>query len=178
MKLIIWLWNPGEKYRFTRHNIGFLFVDYFAEKFSFSEYKNESKFDAFICEGNIAWEKVLLAKPQTFMNLSGNAIHKICSFYKIQESDWIVIYDDKDMDFWKLRLRDKWSSWGQNGIKSIMNHFWEGFNRLKIGIWNDSRYETADWVLSKFQWQELEDLEYDFFPLVEEKIVKFIQQSD
>ncbi len=177
MKLIVWLWNPGDKYKYTRHNVGFLFVDYFAEKFSFSEYKSESKFDAHVCEWNIAWEKVLIAKPQTFMNLSWNAIHKICSYYKIQEHDWIVVYDDKDMDFWKLRLRDKWSSWWQNGIKSIINHFWEWFNRLKIGIWNDPRYETADWVLSKFQANELEDLEYDYFPVVEEKILEFIKDE-
>ncbi len=163
MKLIIWLWNPWIQYKNTRHNAWFIFVDRFREKNSFEDWKFESKYKAEISQWRYNWEKTFLLKPQTFMNLSGESIQKFCSFYKIQEKDWMLIYDDKDMEFWKTRFREKWSAWGHNWIKSIIQYFWKEFRRIKIWIWYDSHYEVSDWVLGKFREEELIDLDNEVY---------------
>lgn len=164
MKLIVWLWNPGEKYRETRHNLGFILIDKFREENNFSPWKYESKFTAEISSGIIAWEKTLLIKPQTFMNISGESLQKVCQFYKLLSKDFIVIYDDKDMDFWKIKFREKWSAWGHNGVKSIIQYFWENWKRIKVGVWKTpEKYNTADWVLSKFSEEELIELDTNIY---------------
>lgn len=178
MKLLIWLWNPGTRYSQTRHNVGFLCLDFIAERYDFWAFKNEPKFQAEVSEWRLWSEKVILVKPQTFMNLSGDALSKICHFYKIETRDWCVIYDDKDMDFWKLRYRSTGSSGWQNGIKSIISHFWSDFSRLKIGIGNDPRYDTADWVLSKFSSDELSELDTDIFPEAYHRLIEFIENNE
>jgi PTH1 family peptidyl-tRNA hydrolase len=104
----------------------------------------------------------LLVKPTTFMNLSWEALIEITNFYKIDKKDIIVISDDKDMEFWKIRFRETWSAWWHNGLKSIIKHFWENFKRIKIWVWNNKNYETSDWVLSKFSDEELKKLEEVF----------------
>jgi len=159
MKLIIWLWNPWDKYKKTRHNLGFLFLDYLKEKFNFSEFLGESKFKWEVSTWIINWEKTILLKPQTFMNLSWESVKKIVDFYKIDKKDFIVIFDDLSMDFWKIRFREKWSAWWHNGIKDIIKYFWEEFNRIKVWIGFNDNYEVSDWVLSKFMDEEIEDLE-------------------
>lgn len=164
MKLIIWLWNPWDNYRLTRHNVWFLFLDYYKEKNNFSDFNFESKFKAEISTGIYEWEKCLLAKPQTFMNLSWESVRRIVDYYKIDTEDWIVLYDDVSMDFWKIRYRQKWSAWWQNWIKDIIKHFWQDFNRIKIWVWQDRRYELSDWVLSKFKEEEQKDLDNEYFP--------------
>lgn len=173
MKLIVWLGNPGDKYTYTKHNLWFLFLDYLKEKLNFSEFKLESKYKAEISTGLYKWEKALLVKPQTFMNLSWESIIKIAQFYKIKKEDWVVVYDDMSMDFWKIRFRNKWSAGWHNGIKDIIRYFKEDFNRIKVGIWQDTRYEVSDWVLSKFTKEELIDLDNEVFPntykILEEK---------
>jgi len=166
MKLIVWLWNPGKKYEKTRHNVWFLFLDYLKEKEKFSDFKSESKFKWEISEWKINSEKTILLKPHTFMNLSWESLRKVVDFYKIDLDDIIVIYDDKDMEFWKVRFRKTWSAGGHNGIKSIINHFWKDFKRIKIGIWYDNKYDVSDWVLWKFSKEELEKLNKEVFEKV------------
>lgn len=163
MKLIVWLGNPWIQYKNTRHNVGFLFLDYFMEKNNFSDFKQETKFKWEISTWNYKWEKTILLKPQTYMNLSWESIRKIVDFYKIELEDIIVIYDDMSMDFWKVRFRDKGSAGWHNGIKSIISHFSDSFKRIKIWVWFNDNFEVSDWVLSKFSYKELWELEDNVF---------------
>lgn len=163
MKLIVWLGNPWNNYENTKHNVWFMFLDYFKNINKFDDFKFESKFKAELSSWIYKWEKTLLIKPQTFMNLSWDSIISITNFYKIDINDVIIIYDDFSMDFWKLRFRDKWSAWWHNWIKSIIKHFWENFKRVKIGIWFNDKFEVSDWVLSKFSEEEIIDLNNDVF---------------
>ena len=174
MKLIVWLWNPWDQYIKTRHNVWFLFLDYLAEKEKFSDFKNESKFKWEISSWIFQWEKTILLKPTTYMNLSWESIRKLVDFYKIDIENITIIYDDMSMGFWKLRFREKWSAWWHNGIKSIIQHFNDNFYRIKVWIWFNDNYEVSDWVLSKFTDNELNDLENQIFPetykLLKEKL--------
>ena len=174
MKLIVGLWNPWDQYLKTKHNVWFLFLDYFVNKEKFTNFKFESKFKWEISNWMHNWEKVILLKPQTYMNLSWESLRKIVDFYKIDLEDIIIVYDDMSMDFSKLRFRDKWSAWWHNGVKDIIKHFKDQFKRIKIGIWYNDNYEVSDWVLSKFSDEELDELEDDIFPevfkLLKEKI--------
>jgi PTH1 family peptidyl-tRNA hydrolase len=173
MKLIIWLWNPWEKYEKTRHNVGFLFLDWLKSNLSITDdFKNESKFKWEILETIISWQKTILLKPQTFMNLSWESVIKVMNFYKIDKKDIIVIFDDISLDFWKVRFRESWSSGWQNWVKNIIANIWEDFKRIKIGVWQDKRYELSDWVLSKFSSEELEKLNKEIFFEVYEKLLK------
>ena len=120
MKVVIGLGNPGKKYEKTRHNIGFIVVDSLRKKFNLTD--EREKFQALISEKNIDGEKVIFFKPQTFMNLSGNALIEIVNFYKLDpKKDIIVVYDDMSLDFGDIRIREKGSSGGHNGIKSIIH---------------------------------------------------------
>lgn len=163
MKLIIWLWNPWKQYETTKHNIWFMFLDFFVWKENFSNFKNESKFKAEISEWRFNWEKTILLKPQTYMNLSWESVRKIIDFYKIDLENIIVIYDDLSMDFWKIRFREKGSAWGHNWIKSIISHLWKEFKRIKIWIWYNSKYDVSDWVLWKFSEADLADLNWEIY---------------
>lgn len=165
MKLIIWLWNPGPQYALTRHNVGFLFLDFLVEKNNFSgDWKTESKFKGEIFETIFNGEKTILVKPLTFMNLSGESVLKLMSFYKIPKEDIIVIFDDISLEPGKIRFRETWSAWWQNGVKNIISHIGEDFKRIKIGIGQDKTWDLSDWVLSKFSSEELETLQKDIFP--------------
>ena len=165
MKLIIWLWNPGPQYALTRHNVGFLFLDFLVEKNNFSwVWKNEGKFKAEIFETILNGEKTILVKPQTFMNLSGESVLKLMSFYKIPKDDIIVIFDDISLEPGKIRFRETWSAGWQNGVKSIISHIGEDFKRIKIGIGQDKTWDLSDWVLSKFSDEERENLKKEIFP--------------
>jgi len=163
MKLIVWLWNPGKQYEITRHNLGYLFLDFIIGESEFSDFKYESKFKWDLSIWKISWEKVFLFKPTTFMNLSWEAIKKIVDFYKIDIDDIIIIYDDLSMDFSKIRFRNTWSAWWHNWIKNIITHFWNDFNRIKVGIWFNSRYDVSDFVLSKFKNEEINELNNNIF---------------
>lgn len=173
MKLIIWLWNPGKKYTNTRHNVWFLFLDFLQEKLNILwDFEEISKFKAEILETNIHWEKIFLVKPQTFMNLSGESVLKLLSFYKIEKKDIIVIFDDISLEPGKVRFRESGSAGWQNGVKSIIANIWEDFKRIKIGIGQDKRLDLADWVLSKFSEEEIEKLKKETFPEVYELLLK------
>ena len=170
MKIIVWLWNSWDKYRLTRHNLWFMFIEFFAEKNNFSSFKYESKFKADISSWVLKWEKTLLVKPQTFMNLSWESILSLKNFYKFEASDILVIYDDMSMEFWKVRYRDTGSAWGHNGVKDIIRILWPDFPRLKVWVWFDDRYDVSDWVLSKFSEEELIDLDNEVWKKIEEKL--------
>lgn len=164
MKLIIWLWNPWSQYEKTRHNVWFLFLDWLKNDLDISnDFKNEPKFKGEILETQIDWEKIIFLKPQTFMNLSWESVLKIMSFYKVEKKDIFVIFDDISLEPGKIRYRESGSAWGQNGIKSIITHIWEDFKRIKIGIWQDKKWDLSDWVLSKFSDEELEIYHKEIF---------------
>ncbi len=155
MKLIIGLGNPGENYQQTRHNLGFKVV----EKIS-SLYKiklNKSKFQSLFGEGKIKEEKVILAKPLTFMNLSGEVIVPLQNAFKFNLKDIIVIYDDLDLEIGKIRIREKGSSGGHKGIKSIIDHLkTTEFGRIRMGIGRPplGLINETDYVLGKFSTEE------------------------
>lgn len=156
MKIIVGLGNPGKKYEKTRHNIGFMVVDKLREQYNISD--EREKFQALISEKNIDGEKVIFFKPQTFMNLSGNAIIEIINFYKLDsKKDIIVIYDDMDLDFGDIRIRERGSSGGHNGIKSIISHIGEEFIRIKCGI-GAKKDDTIEYVLGEFSQTEQKEL--------------------
>ena len=157
MKVVIGLGNPGKKYEKTRHNIGFIAVDSLRKKFNISD--EREKFQALVSEKNIDGEKVIFLKPQTFMNLSGNSVIEIVNFYKLDsKKDIIVIYDDMDLSFGDIRIREKGSSGGHNGIKSIISHIGEEFIRIKCGIGAKEK-GAVDHVLGEFSQTEQKDLE-------------------
>lgn len=148
MFLIVGLGNPGNEYAETRHNVGFMAVDCLAEKYCFSPFK--AKFDGLIADGSIGGEKVLLLKPQTYMNLSGEAVHEAAQFYKIPADHVLVIYDDVSLPVGKLRVRPTGSAGGHNGIKNIIAHLGtQEFPRIKIGTGAPSGggAEMIDWVI-------------------------------
>jgi len=133
MKLIIGLGNPGKKYQYSKHNIGFEAVDEVA--FQMGITFNKSKFESVYAEGRVGTEKIVLIKPQTYMNLSGRSVRPWMNYYNLTEEDIVVIYDDMDLPPGKIRLRQKGSSGGHNGIKSIIQYLGtKEFNRIKVGV--------------------------------------------
>ena len=155
MYLIVGLGNPGLKYRKTPHNAGFMALDELAaqQKVRFSK----SAFEAQAAELFLGGEKVLLLKPQTFMNLSGRSVAAAARYYNIPPEHIVVVYDDKDMALGKLRIRDKGSAGGHNGIKNIIAHLGtDVFPRVKVGVGAPSHpdYDMVDWVIGSFSAQE------------------------
>ncbi len=160
MKLIVGLGNPGDKYLNTRHNIGFRVIDQLQQDLE-AERTWSDKFDAQYCEAEVYGEKVLLIKPQTFMNLSGKSIQQFINFYKLEtSSDALFIYDDKDLLFGKLRERSEGSAGGHNGVKSLNKELGtEAFFRLKFGVGHEEQNIPTDaFVLQKFSDEEEQEL--------------------
>ena len=156
MKLIIGLGNPENQYEGTRHNIGFMCINDYVKKYNV---KFKSKFNGLSCEVIINDEKIIFLKPDTYMNNSGEALIKYLQFYKIDLKDVLVIYDDLDLDFGKIRIKQKSSSGGHNGIKSIIRHVkTENFARVKIGINSIYKKDVKNFVLSKFSKEEQKEL--------------------
>jgi PTH1 family peptidyl-tRNA hydrolase len=159
MKLIIGLGNPGKKYENNRHNVGFMVIDFIAKNLGFS-IKNEKKFQAQIGKGQLADQKVILVRPQTFMNLSGQAVVNIAHFYKINSQDIFVIYDDIDLPVGKIRIRKSGSAGGHKGLSSIIQTLkTENIPRFRIGIaskriLNQKGRNAAKFVLEKFNKNE------------------------
>ena len=160
--IVAGLGNPGAKYEHTRHNAGFDALDYAADKWGARVTK--SKFDALTDVVTIRGKKVLLLKPQTFMNASGQAIGKACSFYKVPPERVIVLFDDISLAPGKLRLRKTGSAGGHNGVKSIIARMGQDFPRVKIGVGEKPRpeYDLADWVLSRMTADERRAMEGRF----------------
>lgn len=155
MKLIVGLGNPGKEYEKTRHNAGFRVMDAIADALQVE--CNQKKFKALVCLTRVKQEQVLLMKPQTYMNSSGEALGEAMRFYHIDPKDILVIYDDMDLPVGKIRLREKGSAGGQNGVKSIIAHIGtQEFNRIRVGIGKDARVNVVDWVLGNIRKEDQE----------------------
>lgn len=158
MKLIVGLGNPGKQYENTRHNAGFLAIDKVAEKLGVSF--QVSKFRGLLAQTRINGEQVLLLKPQTFMNLSGESVIQVMNYYRLEPKDLIVMFDDKDTEVGDIRLRPQGSAGGQNGVKSIIQHVGtQVFNRIRIGIGSPGHMNMAEYVLGQIDKQAKEQFD-------------------
>ena len=159
MYLVIGLGNPGHEYSWTRHNIGFEVIDYISKLYDIRVSKIKHK--ALLGEGIIQGEKVILAKPQTYMNNSGESVREMKEWYKVDTKNMIIIYDDISLPTGKLRIRPKGSAGGHNGIKSIIYQLnTDVFPRIKIGVGQPDYpdYDLADYVLGRFSKEEENDI--------------------
>ncbi|MGN1401640.1 MAG: aminoacyl-tRNA hydrolase [Bacillus sp. (in: firmicutes)] len=158
MKLIVGLGNPGKEYDKTRHNIGFEVIDALAERWNID--LNQAKHKGLYGAGYVSGIKVVLLKPLTYMNLSGESIRAVMDYLKIDVEDLVVLYDDLDLQTGKIRLRQKGSAGGHNGIKSTIAHLGtQEFNRIRIGIGRPSNgMSVTNYVLGRFQKEEWGEL--------------------
>ena len=180
MKLIFGLGNPGTKYQFTRHNIGFMLIDSLAESPSF-----QNKHKSLLLKAQISSQAVLLAKPQTYMNLSGQAIYEIVNYYKIPLENILVIQDDKDQNFLSLKFQKTRGDGGHNGIKNIHQELkTNSYARLKLGInsipdeesQQNHPISTSDFVLSPFSKKEMEHIS-QFLRRAQEAVLCFLEKG-
>ena len=176
MYIIAGLGNPTREYEKTRHNVGFDTIDVLADKLNTSV--DEKKFKGLYGRGIIAGEKVILLKPQTFMNLSGESVREAADFYKVDPEHIIVIYDDISLDVGQLRIRKKGSAGGHNGIKNIIAHLGtQEFPRIKIGV--GAKPENGDLVkhvLGRFSKEDDAKIR-DVFALAEEGLLAILQED-
>lgn len=168
--LVVGLGNVGKEYEGTRHNFGFKAVDCYAEKHGFPAWQEKSKFKAYITEDFVAGKKVVLAKPTTLYNLSGESVRLLKDFYKLDNKDIIIVHDELDLPFGTVREKVGGGSAGSNGLKSIISHIQSDFKRIRLGIKNDlltdstnsrsqKKIDPADFVLSKFSSEEKKQLD-------------------
>lgn len=159
MKLIVGLGNPTKKYENTRHNVGFDVIDYIAKEYNIGV--DEAKHKGLYGKGKIEGQSVILLKPMTYMNLSGESVVAVANYFKILPEDIIVVYDDINLDVGKLRIREKGSAGGHNGIKNIIAHLGtQEFPRVRVGVgMKPPKMDLADYVLSHFSKQEKETLD-------------------
>lgn len=172
--IAVGLGNPGIQYARTRHNAGFMAIDEIAKKYGAQV--DRAKFKALVGEITVGGKRVLLMKPQTFMNLSGEAVGEAARFYKLTADKVIVLSDDISLDVGKLRVRRKGSAGGHNGLKSISEHLGtDEYPRIKIGVGQKPHpdYDLASWVLSNFTDKELESL-YEAFPTASSGLEKMV----
>jgi PTH1 family peptidyl-tRNA hydrolase len=173
MFLIVGLGNPGKQYENTRHNVGFDAIDIISKEYNIPV--NREKFKGIYGEGSISGERVILLKPKTFMNLSGESIREIVNFYKIDVRNIIVIYDDISLETGRLRIRPQGSSGGHNGIKSIISNLaTDEFPRIKIGVGNP-QFDLIPHVLGRFSKEDRKEVEevIDAAASSVETIIKF-----
>ena len=157
MKLIVGLGNPDKKYDNTRHNVGFMVIDNYLGDVTYKE-----KFNSLYYETIINKEKVIFLKPQTYMNNSGESVSEFVKYYDIDNQDILVIQDDLDLEIGTIKFKINSSSGGHNGIKSIINYLHgDNFFRMKIGINNEYRYDTIDFVLGKMSKEELSKIDFN-----------------
>ena len=170
MKLIVGLGNPGKEYTNTRHNVGFMALNYFP-----GNNFDKEKYNALYYKTKIDNEDVIFIKPLTYMNLSGLAVSKFANFYKIEPKDILIIQDDLDLPLGTLKLKYKSTSGGHNGIKSIIQELGtDEVPRLKIGISNNKLMDTKDYVLNKFNSEELKVIENNY-PKIKKIVETFIK---
>jgi len=174
--LIAGLGNPGRQYKTNRHNIGFMLVDRLADSLDIAFSRLESK--ALVTKTNYQDHKIILAKPQTFMNLSGQAVGSLMKFYKIPLENLLVVYDDVDLPFGKIRLRPTGGSAGQKGVASIIDRLGTNeFPRLRLGIGRPpGRMEAASYVLRDFSREDVEFLP-EFLDRGVEAVLTFVQEG-
>ena len=158
--LVVGLGNPGSKYEYTRHNAGFMVLDYIAKILKIKI--NVSKFKSLFSAAKVGKEDVILLKPQTFMNVSGESVFECMQYYNISPERLIVIFDDVSLDIGTIRIRRSGSSGGHNGVKSIINLIGtDNFPRIKIGVGEKpDRWDLPSWVLSRFSESELNNVIY------------------
>lgn len=157
MKLIVGLGNPGKEYERTRHNAGFMTIDALADSLGVSI--NQVKFKGLYTKTKMKGEDVILLKPTTYMNNSGESVQEVMRFFKIDVDGLLVIYDDLDLPTGKLRIRDRGSAGGHNGIKSIIAHVGtQDFKRIRVGIEKNPLIPVVDYVLGKFTAEEMTKL--------------------
>ena len=177
MKLIVGLGNPGSQYANTRHNCGFIAIDRFANKNNI-DFKLNAKLKGEIAQVTIDGEKAILLKPMTYMNLSGESVILVKNFYKIDVNDILIISDDLDSRLGRLRLRAKGSAGGHNGHKNIAQHLGtEEYKRIKIGIDRDPNISVIDWVLKKFNEEEMATIN-QAADITSDAILEFIKGVD
>lgn len=163
MKLLVGLGNPGTEYEKTRHNVGFLALDYIHSNGDFSNWKNDKKANALVSESGAGDSKVILAKPQTFMNLSGQSVQALMQYYDIALEDVVIVHDDVDFTFGEVKTQKDRGAAGHNGIKSIIEHVGtKDFSRIRIGViptnLDKSQIDTREFVLKNFSSEELNKL--------------------
>lgn len=160
MKIIIGLGNPEKKYDKTRHNAGFEIINFLQKKFDFPRFKLNKKLQAEICQGQFQSQKIILAKPQTFINNSGRAVTLLKNFYKLKPSEIIIVRDDIDLEFGKIRIKQNSGSGGHQGINSIIEHLGTNeFKQVKIGLKNvlATKVDASKFVLANFSSTELKE---------------------
>lgn len=179
MKIILGLGNPGSQYDGTRHNIGFAVLDELRDQFKLPAFSLQKKFEAEVSEGMVDGRKIMLVKPQTFMNLSGVSARKVLDFYKLSPADVFVVQDELDLPLGKFKISTDSSAAGHNGIKNLIEHFGtQAFSRLRIGIATDRQdasclRDAHDFVLDRFGAEETKALR-DAFPEHLREIERFI----
>ena len=156
MHMIAGLGNPGREYEGSKHNAGFTVIDELARRWGVNTW--QTRMDAEVAIANVDGEQVLLVKPQTYMNDSGKSVGPLMRWYKIDEKDVYVVYDDMDLPFGDIRIREKGSSGGHNGIKSIISHIGEEFVRIKCGI-GEKEKDAIEHVLGEFNQTEQKNLD-------------------
>lgn len=158
MKLIVGLGNPGKEYASTRHNIGFMVLDSYL-----GDVKWSNKFNGLYYQTNINGEKYIFLKPQSYMNLSGGVVRKYADYFKITYKDILVIHDDLDLEVGKIRIKINSSSGGHNGIKDIIACLnTDAFARIKVGVSNNKKIDTKDYVLGSFSKRDLDQIKSNF----------------
>ncbi|MBC5744980.1 aminoacyl-tRNA hydrolase [Lachnospiraceae bacterium MD308] len=179
MFLIVGLGNPTLQYEGTRHNVGFDVIDLLADKYNITVETRKGR--AYIGKGMMEGKKVILAKPQTYMNLSGESVRSLVDYYKIdEESELLIVYDDVSLGVGQLRIRKKGSAGGHNGIKNIISHLGTNvFMRIKIGVGEKpKKYDLADYVLSRFSKVEREQMEEGYEKAVRAAVMILNGETD
>jgi PTH1 family peptidyl-tRNA hydrolase len=176
--VIVGLGNPGKQYEGTRHNIGFMLVDEIAQE-ARASFAFQSKFNAFVVKTTWNNHEVILVKPQTFMNLSGESVRLILSYFKVTEENLIVVFDDLDQEHGAVKMRIGGGHGGHNGIRSILEHTSsDKFCRVKVGIGKPlHKSATANWVLHKFSTEEFNQLKDESFVTAKKRILDYIQHA-
>jgi PTH1 family peptidyl-tRNA hydrolase len=176
MFLIVGLGNPGIKYVYTRHNVGFLCIDYIAKALVFPEFLG--RYDSLVSEKTIDASKIILQKPQSFMNLSGLPIQKLTSFYKIPSENVFVIHDDIDLPPFSIKVKFAGSNGGHNGLRSIDGGIGKSYWRIRIGVGRpDSKIEVSDYVLSNFYSDEIQELQ-NVLEIISDNITDLILSTE
>ena len=159
-KLIVGLGNPGDDYMHNRHNLGFMALDDFAARSGFDSWTNKKDLQAHVAIGDIGGCRIILVKPQTFMNNSGQAVRAAIDFYKLSLADTIVVYDEVDLDYGKIQVKQGGGAAGHNGLKSVLQHVDDQFTRIRVGVGpkDPAQMDLADFVLQDFSSDQQEQL--------------------
>lgn len=175
MFIVAGLGNPDKEYQSTRHNVGFMAADEIARRYSFADFK--TKFQALLAEGSIDGEKVLVVKPLTYMNLSGNAVGAVAAFYKVPPAHVIVIHDDMDLPVGAIKGKFGGGAGGHNGLKSIDSQLGNAYGRVRIGVGRPAeKSQVVDWVLSTFNKADKEKID-TAVALIADTIGTFIKKD-